>query len=141
MNIAIIILSALLLAAVAIIFCLSKVLKNTLEVVEGLIDLSENKTPRKLKTAYDGKYYPATVIARMEFDAPAEMTITDFSMYDDKHLVGFTIYTTDSASKYYGEALEELTEDEIELLEKPVIFKNVEVYAPMEGMWTWRQRE
>ena len=110
MNIAIIILSALLLAAVAIIFCLSKVLKNTLEVVEGLIDLSENRTPRKLKTAYDGKYYPATVIARMEFDAPAEMTITDFSMYDDKHLVGFTIYTTDSASKYYGEALEELTE-------------------------------
>lgn len=141
MNIAIIILSALLLAAVAIIFCLSKVLKNTLEVVEGLIDLSENRTPRKLKTAYDGKYYPATVIARMEFNAPAEMTITDFSMYDDKHLVGFTIYTTDSVSKYYGEALEELTEDEIELLEKPVIFKNVEVYAPMEGMWTWRQRE
>ena len=141
MEFAIVILSILLLAAAAIIFCISKALKNTLEILEGFIDLSENRTPRKLKEPYDGKYYPATVIARMEFDAPAEMTITDFSLYDDKRLVGFTIYTTKSAKMYYGDALDELTEDELALLEKPTIFKNVLVYAPMEGFWTWKSQE
>ena len=141
MNTIIIVLSLLLLAAVAIIFCLSKVLKNTLKITEGLIDLSENKTPRFLKTAHDGNYYPATVIARLEFDAPAEMTITDFSLYDEKKLVGFTIYTTSSAKQYYGDALDELTEEELKILEKPTIFKNVLVYSPMEGFWTWKQQE
>ncbi len=138
---AIIILSVCLIAAMAIIFCLSKILKNTLEITEGMIDIAENRTPRKLKTAYDGKYYPATVIARLEFDAPAEMTITDFSLYEEKRLVGFTIYTTDSAKMYYGDALDELTDEERAMLEKPTIFKNVLVYSPMEGFWTWKSAE
>lgn len=141
MVVAIIILSSLLVAATAFIFWLLKVLKNTLEIAENMMDLIENKRPRSFRTAYDGKYYPATAIVKMEFDAPHTMTITDFSMYESKKIVGFTIYTTESMEKYYGSIMEELDEDELELLAKPVLFENVLVYAPKEGMWSWKSVE
>ena len=141
MIVAIIILSTLLLAALAFIFWLCQVLKNTFEIAENMMDMVENKIPRSLRTAYDGKYYPATVIAKMEFEAPQEMTITDFSLYESKKIVGFTIYTVDSMEKYYGNIMKDLDDIELELLSKPAIFKNVIVYAPKEGMWTWKSAE
>lgn len=141
MVIVIIILSVCLIATVAFIFWLLQVLKNTFEITENIIDMAENKMPQSLRTAYDGKYYPATVIAKMEFESPQEMTITDFSLYDTKKIVGFTIYTTDSMEKYYGEIIKDLDEEECEILKDPVIFKNVVVYAPKEGMWTWKSAE
>lgn len=141
MIFAVIILSVLLVAALAFIFWLLQVLKNTYDIVENMMDVIENKVPRKMRKAYDGKYYPATVIARMEFGAPQEATITDFSLYEEKKIVGFTIYTTDSAEKYYGEMVEDFDAEELALLNQPVIFKNVVVYAPQEGLWTWKSAE
>ena len=132
------ILAVLLAAALAFIFWLLKVLKNTFNIVENMMDIIENKVPRNLRQAYDGKYYPATVIARMEFGAAQEATITDFSLYDTKKIVGFTIYTVDTAEKYYGELVQEFDAEELALLKQPVIFKNVVVYAPQEGLWTWK---
>lgn len=135
---AIYVLSALLIAAVAFIFWLCQVLKNTFGVTESLIDLLKNKTPRKLKEAYDGVYYPATVIAQIEFNAQSEMVITDFSLYDEKQIVGFTIYTPESIEQYYGvNVIDSVTED---FLHKPTVFKDVLVYAPQEGVWTWKSR-
>jgi hypothetical protein len=70
------------------------------------------------------------------------MMITDFSMYEDKKIVGFTICTKETAREYLGITEEEMPDEVIEeLSEKPAIFKNAIVYAPMEGMWTWKSQE
>lgn len=141
MVIAIIVLSILLLAALALIFCLSQVLKNTFSITDNMLKIIEGKISNKHLTAYDGKYYPGTVIAQMKFNADSEMLLTDFSMYESHKLVGFTIYTKDSMEKYYGMNFDELEEEDLELLERPVVFKNVVVYAPQEGIWTWKQAD
>ena len=142
MIIAIIVLSTLLLGAIAFIFWLLKVLKNTYEIIENAMDMALGKTPRKYKEAYDGKYYPATVISRLQFNCDSEMMVTDFSMYEDKKIVGFTICTKETAREYLGITEEEMPDEVIEeFSEKPAIFKNVVVYAPMEGMWTWKSQE
>ena len=62
-------------------------------------------------------------------------------MYESKKIVGFTICTPESLEKYYGDIIEELDEEEIAFLNKPTIFKDVIVYAPREGMWTWKSQE
>ena len=142
MIIAIIVLSTLLLGAIAFIFWLLKVLKNTYEITENAMDMALGKTPRKYKEAYDGKYYPATVISRVQFNCDSEMMITDFSMYEEKKIVGFTICTKETAREYLELDDEEMPDEVIEELSgKPAIFKNVVVYAPMEGMWTWKSQE
>ena len=97
MVIAIIILSVLLAGAVAFIFWLLQVLKNTYEIIENAMDMALGKTPRKYKEAYDGKYYPATVISRIQFNCDSEMMVTDFSMYEDKKIVGFSICRKETA--------------------------------------------
>lgn len=142
MIVAIVILGILLLGAVAFIFWLLQVLKNTFDTVEQAMDMAQGKTPQKFKTAYDGKYYPATVISQVKFDCDEEMVVTDFSMYEDKKIVGFTIYTKETIREYIGAAADDLDD---ELLEEtfatPTIFKDVVVYAPVEGMWTWKSQE
>jgi hypothetical protein len=134
------ILGILLAVAAAIIFCLCKVLKNTyLDIY-----LAENMVERKslsIKKAYNDKYYPAHVLAKIEFGSPQETKVVDFSMYDKYKLVGITIYTTDKLEDYYGEViaeLEELDEDLIEELTKPVLLKNKVVFEIEEGNWTWK---
>ena len=142
MIIAIIVLSILLAGAVAFIFWLLQVLKNTYEIVENAMDMALGKTPRSYKKAYDGKYYPATVISQVKFDCDKEMLITDFSMYEDKKIVGFTVCTTDTIQEYIGAAAEDIPDDLLEeTFATPTIFKNVVVYSPMEGMWTWKSAE
>ncbi len=142
MIIAIIILSILLASALAFIFWLLQVLKNTFEIVENVMDVALGKPPRSCKTAYDGKYYPATVISQVKFDADDEMVITDFSMYEDKKIVGFTICTKESMREYMGAAADEIPDEILEeTLGTPSVFKNVVVYAPAEGMWTWKSQE
>ena len=145
MIVAIIILSILLLSAIAFIFLLLRVLKSTFEMVESTLDMAAGKTPRKMREAYDGKYYPATVISQIQFGCDSETVITDFSMYEDKKIVGFILQTKETALEYVNANLEiEQEEDEEFLskleksLEEPTVFKNVLVYAPMEGMWTWK---
>ena len=135
---AIITLSICLFAALAFIFWLSWVLKNTFCITENLVDIAANKIPRNLGTAYDGQYYPATVIASVKYDSNEEMIVTDFSLYESQQIVGFTICTKQSISEYYGPLTFELDDEELQLLEEPTIFPNVIVYAPQEGVWTWK---
>ena len=69
------------------------------------------------------------------------MKVVDFSMYDKYKLVGMTIYTTDTLEDYYGDViteLEELDEDLVEELTKPVLLKNKMVFEIEEGNWTWK---
>ncbi len=142
MIVAIVILSFLLVGAVAFIFWLLQVLKNTFEVVEQAMDMAQGKTPAKFKTAYDGKYYPATVISQVKFNCDKEMIITDFSMYEDKKIVGFTVCTKETIQEYIGAAADDLDDEVLEdAFGSPTIFKNVVVYSPMEGMWTWKSAE
>ncbi len=136
---ALIIVSIVLMISLAINFLLFKVLKNTFEIVDEMSDLMLGKTPRKFQEAYDGKYYPANVIATVKFSQPQEMIITDFSRYESHKLVGFTVYTKETMEEYYGkEMLEGLEEAELELIKRPSFFKDVTVYSPQEGMWTWK---
>ena len=142
MGIVIAILAVLLLGAAAFIFWLLGVLKNTFHVTENLVDLLQGKSPRAMKQAYDGKYYPATVIAQVKFGQPSEGKIVDWSLYEEKKIIGFFMLTTDKPEDYYGkEFIENLEEEELEELLKPVIIKNALVYAVREDDWFWKSAE
>lgn len=142
MIIAIVILSVLLVGAIAFIFLLLQILKNTFEVIEQAMDMTQEKIPAKFQTAYDGKYYPATVISLVKFNCDKESIITDFSMYEDKKIVGFTVCTKETIQEYIGDAANGIDEEALEeAFCTPTIFKNVVVYSPMEGMWTWKSAE
>lgn len=146
MIVAIVILSILLVGATAFIFWLLGVLKNTFEIVESTLDMAAGKTPRRMKEAYDGKYYPATVISQIQFGCDSETVITDFSMYEDKKIVGFILQTKETALEYIGANIEAIEEEEVlaeleKTLGEPTVFKNVLVYAPAEGMWTWKSAQ
>jgi hypothetical protein len=139
MAVVIIILAVLLLGAAAFIFWLLKVLKNTFSITENLIDMAQGKSPRAMKEAYDGKYYPATVIAQVKFDQPHEGKVVDWSLYEEKKIVGFIMMTTDKVEDYYGkEFIEMLDEEDLEELTSPVIIKNALVYAVREDDWFWK---
>lgn len=142
MIVAIIILSILFTGSVAFIFWLLGVLKNTFKIIDSSLDMAMGKTPKQFRAAYDGKYYPAIVISQVKFKCDSDMIITDFSMYEDKKIIGFTICTTETMREYVG-AQGDGIPDEIleESLGKPSVFKNVIVYAPWEGMWTWKSQE
>lgn len=139
MAVVIVILAVLLLGAAAFIFWLLKVLKNTFSITENLIDMAQGKSPRAMKEAYDGKYYPATVIAQVKFDQPHEGKVVDWSLYEEKKIVGFIMMTTDKVEDYYGkEFIEMLDEENLEELISPVIIKNALVYAVREDDWFWK---
>ena len=142
MAVVIVILAVLLLGAAAFIFWLLKVLKNTFSITENLIDMAQGKSPRAMKEAYDGKYYPATVIAQVKFDQPHEGKIVDWSLYEEKKIVGFIMMTTDKVEDYYGkEFIEMLDEEDLEELTSPVIIKNALVYAVREDDWFWKSAQ
>lgn len=146
MIVAIIILSVLLASALVFIFWLLGVLKNTFEIVESTLDMAAGKTPRRMREAYDGKYYPATVVSQIQFGCDSETVITDFSMYEDKKIIGFILQTKETALEYIGANLEPIEDEEVlaeleKTLGEPTIFKNVLVYAPVEGMWTWKSAQ
>lgn len=142
MAVVIVILAVLLLGAAAFIFWLLKVLKNTFRITENLIDMAQGKSPRAMKEAYDGKYYPATVIAQVKFDQPHEGKVVDWSLYEEKKIVGFIMMTTDKVEDYYGkEFIEMLDEEDLEELTSPVIIKNALVYAVREDDWFWKSAQ
>ena len=142
MAVVIVILAVLLLGAAAFIFWLLKVLKNTFSITENLIDMAQGKSPRAMKEAYDGKYYPATVIAQVKFDQPHEGKVVDWSLYEEKKIVGFIMMTTDKVEDYYGkEFIEMLDEEDLEELTSPVIIKNALVYAVREDDWFWKSAQ
>lgn len=142
MAVVIVILAVLLLGAAAFIFWLLKVLKNTFSITENLIDMAQGKSPRAMKEAYDGRYYPATIIAQVKFDQPHEGKVVDWSLYEEKKIVGFIMMTTDKVEDYYGkEFIEMLDEEDLEELTSPVIIKNALVYAVREDDWFWKSAQ
>ena len=142
MAVVIVILAVLLLGAAAFIFWLLKVLKNTFSITENLIDMAQGKSPRAMKEAYDGKYYPATIVAQVKFDQPHEGKVVDWSLYEEKKIVGFIMMTTDKVEDYYGkEFIEMLDEEDLEELTSPVIIKNALVYAVREDDWFWKSAQ
>ena len=152
MIIAIIILSILLAAAIGIIFWRCGVLKNTSKILDfGDLDISfSSMSINKLspQTAYDGKYYPATVILTTKYDQPQEGIITDFSMYEEKNIIGFTALIKDTFENNIKQMLKicNIPDDiPIEMIEEaintPTVMKNVVVYSPIEGVWTWKSQD
>lgn len=144
MIVAIIILSILLAGAAALIFCLWQVLKNTY-LNTYLAETTIERKPMHLAKAYNGVYYPAHVIAKIEFGSPHEMKIADFSMYDKYKIVGMTIYTKETLEDYYGadlmKEISEIDEDLIEELTKPVLMKDKLVFETSEGCWSWKPQD
>lgn len=136
MLIAIIGLSIALLIAGAFIFYLLKVLKNTFQTCNYLFE----EYCVVAEIAYDNQYYPATVIAKLEFGAPQESKIVDWSLYETQKIIGFTFYLPVSVEEYYGKALfQSLDKKYQELLNQSMIVKhNAIVYAPKEGEWAWK---
>lgn len=140
MVVVLIILGVLLAVAAAIIFCFWKVLKNTyLEpyLAENMIE----RKPMHITKAYNGVYYPANVIAKIEFGSPHKMKVADFSLYQKYKIVGITIFTQETLEDYYGDVIKELAEldeDLVEELTKPVLLKNKLVFEISEGNWTWK---
>lgn len=134
MVIALVIVSILLAAAVAFIFFLLKVLKNTyciLDKAQEIIKMLDNLRHEK---AYDGKYYPATLILSIKYECEEDMLITDFSRYDSHKVVGFTLLNKCSYPEEEYESLGVSRED----VEEPQIIPNVIVYSPREGIWKWK---
>lgn len=160
MVVALIVVSVLLTLAVAYIFCLRWMLKNTLDMVDALLD-PESKNPSK---AYNDKYYDATVIVNMLYNQPNTGKIVDLSLFEEKKIASFTILTTESFEDAFTEdelikaaqehIPEEITDEDeraaiIEQylpiarkqLMKPIIIKNAQIYEIWEGEWTWRSQE
>lgn len=147
MLIALIIVSIFLIISFCTNIVLFKLLKNTLGTVEDLIAINEGRRPHSMQTAYNDKYYPATVIASMTFGADMEGRVVDFSKYETHGIVGFTIMTKDKFEDYYGlHALGNIfensdAEDLIMELAAPMVLKNVLVYEVREGEWMWKSAE
>lgn len=147
----IIFLSVVAVAAIGFIFWLLKVLKNTLNITENVINMAQGTSTRNKEKAYDGKYYPGTVISRLEFGAAEECIITDFSAYDTHKVVCFTLRLKESIRDYAATILDKvddmfedmnMTDEELmKIVGQPSIFKDVVVYAPLEGVWTWKSQK
>ena len=144
MLVAIIILAILLAGSAAFIFWLLQVLKNTFSITETLVDLTTGKSAYDKNyvgnrhIAYNGKYYPATVIATVVYESPQECVITDLSQYDEKGLAAFTVMTKQKFSDAYP-GYENLSEEAIEELKTPVIMYNMLIYEVEEGEWMWKE--
>lgn len=147
----IIFLSVVAVAAIGFIFWLLKVLKNTLSITENVINMAQGTSTRNKEKAYDDKYYPGTVISRLEFGAAEECIITDFSAYDTHKVVCFTLRLKESIRDYAATILDKvddmfedmnMTDEELmKIVGQPSIFKDVVVYAPLEGVWTWKSQK
>ena len=149
MKIVIIFLSILLALAAGVIFCLVEVLKmlqetKILKLLQETIFLQE-LVPQE---AYDGKYYPATVLTQLVYGSEEDKIITDFSMYESNGIVAFTFYNKENLKSYIKKTrCIELTEEEKMLSDdelnelfsyKPIVYKDAIVYATNEGEWTYK---
>lgn len=124
------VLAVLLALSLAFIFLLWRVLKNTYFAMKGLQIAEELKSD----IAYDGKYYPGSVIATFKYDCEEEMVIADFSQYEEKKLIGITVTSTDPYPEAEFLPLG-ITRDEAE---RPHLHRNVTVFQPREGFWKWK---
>lgn len=154
MGIIIGILIAVALLEAAIIFFLWKVLKNTLEKLETVLEISEgySEMVNELQSwiniendlAYDGKYYPCVLLMSINFEHPHTEIVADFSMYEKLKIVGLNIKTQDSLDDYIkrNPNLESYKDSEVDInKELNLLIPKAIVYQPMEGLWTWKPTE
>jgi hypothetical protein len=105
-----------------------------------------------ISRAYDGKYYPATVVVSTKYNCENDSIITDFSLYEEKKIVGFTVCATETFKEHLFkgakklnkdiEDFKDMDEEELEnILNRPIIFKHAVVFSPVEGLWTWESLE
>lgn len=125
MKIALIITIIIAVALAAFIFFLCWVLKNTFKTfISSSIGSMISELPIDLETAYDGKYYPCTLLLSIQKSNDGTHTqIYDFSMYDSHKIVGLQIVSDEF-------------EDEDEYGEH--IVPHAIVYQPFEGDWLWK---
>ena len=130
MGILCIILASLLTVSSVLIFLLWRVLKNTYCTMRKLQIQEELNSD----TAYDGQYYPGSVIAVFKYDCEEDMIVTDFAQYEEKKLIGITILSRDPYPEEDFAPLG-ITREEAE---RPHLFHNVTVFQPREGFWKWK---
>ncbi len=128
------IICVLLLGSVALNFLFIRMLKNTLERFMLLYDYSEIQDNIKMGKAYDDKYYPGHVVAQLKYGCPQGMIVADFSMYETHKIIGITVCESESFPE------EEFTKMGLtrEMVEQPQFHRNVTVFQPSEGMWSWK---
>ena len=134
-----IILGVVVVLETAYIFLMKKVLKNTFKSL--MEDMTIEIKKCNPEVAYNGKYYPANVLAQTVFGADCEMVVADFSMYDSNGIVGFSLYVPETKEEYYRDYKGVLSEEEFLFVTSkniPAIFPNVQVYEIEEGTWTWK---
>lgn len=124
MKVALIITIVIAVALVAFIFFLCWVLKNTFKTfICSSFDSIVSELPIDLETAYDGKYYPCTLLLQIDKTTDGTHTqIYDFSLYDSRKLVGLQIITDEFDEDEYGTH----------------IIPHAIVYQPFEGDWLWK---
>ena len=147
MILGIIILSVIVALAVTLIFSLVKVLKNTLNIADHALKMSDGYN---YDTAYNGIYHNATVVTLTMFDQAAHAKIVDWSKYENEKIVSFIYQTTDPLEKYIKEIVQEYEttfDEEIDEETKKIIYqkilmprinKNALVYEVEEGNWQWK---
>ena len=119
MKILLIVLLILCVASAAIIFFLSRVLKNTYkELIKMVI---EDELNFDLDSAYDGKYYPCTLFLDVTRGSPHER-IYDFSLYESHNVIGVKLVIDEDDEELYGTK----------------IIPRAIVYQAMEGCWMWK---
>ena len=92
-------------------------------------------------TAFDNKYYPATVLIKSKWGQDKECIVTDFSAYEDKKIVYIEINSVEPRPQledFYSEIHPEMVEKFNHNLDKLHVLKNCEVFQPTRGIWLWR---
>ena len=123
----------------AYIFFMSKVLKNTFKRL--MEDMTIEIKKCDLEVAYNGKYYPANVLAQTVFGSECEMVVADFSRYESHGIVGFSLHVPETKEEYYRDYKGILSEEEYNIVTSnniPAIFPDAQVYEIEEGTWTWK---
>jgi hypothetical protein len=132
LKIALIIISSLLIVAIAIIFLLRQVLKNTFnELIEVYQQIEEHfQVEEALDNfqngkAYDNQYYPGHLFLSIEPNDEGNevIQIMDFSLYESNHLIGCVIKYNGLDESFYG---------------PPQQIPGVIVFQPMKGVWSWK---
>ena len=143
MIIALIIVSAIMLLSLAFNFILIKVLKSTFDI----IIKSENLFSFEIDhdKAYDGKYYPCKLLLMsIDFGHPHTEMIADFSMYDDKKIIGLNIKTK-SPLESFIKSNPELVQYHRERFGDEnscnVMIPSAIVYSPIEGAGAWKPQQ
>ena len=114
MIIAIIVLAIISLLGIGATIFLLRLLNECADII------SEECTPKN--------FYRADVIATVYFNADYDGMVADFSRYEDRGIVGMSVYCTKAP----------LNEHEEKINGIPIIVPDALVYEAMEGVYAWQ---